>query len=190
MTDALRKFMSAFSVFDPQEIEAVIDSMGIETHAKGTLLLREGEITSRCYFILKGCIREYQLLDGVERNIAFFTEHQAVISYTSYLEQAPSQHYYTCLEDCVVLAGTRAQEQALHKLYPRLEFLTQTILQKDYQQIQRQLAMMISYSPEERYEYLLATRPELLQRVPLHHLASFIGVTPESFSRIRKRVSR
>lgn len=164
--------------------------MGIETHAKGTLLLREGEITSRCYFILKGCIREYQLLDGVERNIAFFTEHQAVISYTSYLEQAPSQHYYTCLEDCVVLAGTRAQEQALHKLYPRLEFLTQTILQKDYQQVQRQLAMMISYSPEERYEYLLATRPELLQRVPLHHLASFIGVTPESFSRIRKRVSR
>ena len=92
MTDALRKFLSAFSVFDAQEIEAVIDSMGIETHAKGTLLLREGEITSRCYFILKGCIREYQLLDGVERNIAFFTEDRAVISYTSYLELAPSHH--------------------------------------------------------------------------------------------------
>ena len=190
MTDALRKFLSAFPALDRQEIEAVIDSMEIETYAKGTLLLREGKITSRCYFILKGCIREYQLLDGVEKNIAFFTEHQAVISYTSYLERAPSQHYYACLEDCVVLVGTREQEQALHKLYPRLEFLTQTILQKDYQQVQRQLAVMIRYGPEERYEHLLTTRPELLQRVPLHHLASFIGVTPESFSRIRKRVSR
>lgn len=189
MTDALRKFMSAFSVFDSQEIEAVIDSMSMETHVKGTLLLSEGEITSRCYFILKGCIREYQLLDGAEKNVAFFTEHQAVISYTSYLEQAPSQHYYACLEDCVLLAGTRAQEQALHKLYPRLAFLTPTILQKDYQQVQRQLAVMIRYSAKERYEHLLSTRPDLLQRVPLHHLASFIGVTPESFSRIRKRVA-
>lgn len=90
MTDDLRKFLSTFSVFDVQEIEAVIGSMKIETHAKGTLLLREGEITSRCYFILKGCIREYQLQDGVEKSTAFFTEHQAVISYTSYLEQAPS----------------------------------------------------------------------------------------------------
>ena len=72
MTDALRKFLSAFSVFDPQEIDAVIECMEMKNYAKGTLLLREGESTTRCYFILNGCIREYQLLDGVEKNIAFY----------------------------------------------------------------------------------------------------------------------
>ncbi|HEY3402182.1 MAG TPA: Crp/Fnr family transcriptional regulator [Ohtaekwangia sp.] len=189
MTNELKSFLTQFNSFSPEEVEAIIESMAVKAFPKGAILLREDELTSTCYFIVKGCIRQYQLLDGEEKTIAFFTEHQPVISYSSYLERTPSQYTYQCIEDCELVAGTRESEQKLHKQFPRLEFMTQIVLQKDYQAVQNQLATMINLSAEERYQNLIETRPELLLRVPLQYIASYLGITPESFSRIRKRVT-
>jgi CRP-like cAMP-binding protein len=184
----LKYFLSNFNTFDENELQAILEHTTLGSFKKGVVLLKENEVTSKCYFILRGCIREYQLTDGKENTTAFFTEQQAVVSYASYLEQKPSQYNYDCLEDCELMVATREQEKKLHQQHPRLEFLTQTLMQKDYHAIQNRLVSMINSTPEERYTHLMETRPDLLQRVSLHLIASFLGITPESFSRIRKRI--
>jgi CRP-like cAMP-binding protein len=189
MTDHLEKFLASMDVFSAEEIKAIAESVEVTRFAKGTVILHQGQVVKQCYFVLSGVVREYMLTDGAENTTGFFTENQTVISYTSYLSSAPSQYYYSCAEDCILLVATREGEKELQKKFPRLEFLTRTILQNDYQQVQQQLAVMINSSAEERYRHLIATRGDLLLRVPHHYLASYIGVTAESFSRIRKRIS-
>jgi CRP-like cAMP-binding protein len=93
-----------------------------------------------------------------------------------------------CLEDCVLLAGDLGQEQGMYEAFPQLELITRRMMAEDFGEMQQQWAVFMTRSPEERYLHLLGARPDLLQRVPQHQLASYLGVTPESLSRIRRRL--
>ena len=188
MKESLTKFITKFNTFNQDEIRAIVENTQVEFFKKGTIILKEDEICTKCYFVLSGCVRQYQLVDGEEKTTAFFTEEQAAILYSSYLKKSPSKYYLSCVEDCILTTGTREQEQKLHKQYPKLEYLVHTLMPKDFSKIQERLSSIINHSPEDRYLELIKNQPELINRVPLHQLASYIGVTPESFSRIRKRI--
>jgi CRP-like cAMP-binding protein len=186
--EALRRFIEKFETFDHNEINAIIENTHVESFSKGTVIQKEGEVCTRCYFILSGCVRQYQIVNGEEKTTAFFTEGQASVLYSSYIEARPSEYYLSCVENCTLIVGTREQEKKLHQQHPGLAHLINTLMPQDYDRIQNHLSSMISNSPEERYLNLIATQPHLLDRVPLNQIASYIGVTPESFSRIRKRI--
>lgn len=188
MKELLTQFIASFKKFDENEINAIVEHTQLESLKKGTIILKEGQNCNKCYFVLKGCVRQYQLINGNEKTTGFFIEGQAAVLYSSYLEKAPSGYYLSCVEDAVLAVGTREQEQALHKQYPNLENLIYTLLPQDFIKAQEHIALLNNYSPEERYLVLVQKQPELINRVPLHQLASLIGVTPESFSRIRKRI--
>lgn len=188
MKEVLGNFISKFDTFNQEEIGAIVDNTELGFFKKGTIILNEGEVCSKCYFVLSGCIRQYQLVDGTEKTTAFFTEEQAAVLYNSYMDKKPSAYSLACVEDCILTTGTREQEQELHRKYPKLEYLVHTLMPQDYEKAQQRLASLINYSPEERYLALMKDKPGLVNRVPLQHLASYIGITPESFSRIRKRV--
>ena len=187
MKDALTKFLSRFNEFDQIEIQAIVDNTSLELFKKRTVILSEGEVCTKCYFILQGCIRQYQLIDGEEKTSALFTEEQATVLYASYLNKEPSKYSLCCVEDSIVISGTREQEEKLHEQFPKLKYLVYTVMRDDYLKSQERIASFINHTPEERYLMLMEHQPSLLNRVPLHQLASYIGVTPESFSRIRKR---
>ncbi|MFN6945807.1 MAG: Crp/Fnr family transcriptional regulator [Cytophagaceae bacterium] len=188
MKDLLAKYISRFEKFNENEIKAIVENTQMESFKKGTIILEEGKICNKCFFILKGCLRQYQLINGEEKTTGFFIEGQAAVLYSSYLEKIPSEYYLSCVEDCVLTTGSREQELKLHKQYPKLEYLIHALMPQDYAKAQERIAILSCYNPEERYLKLLKTQPELLNRVPLHQIASYIGVTPESLSRIRKRV--
>lgn len=188
MKEALRKFISKFDTFTQAEINAIVENTKLGYFKKGTVLLREGEVCNTCYFVLSGCVRQYQLVDGTEKTIAFFTEEQPAVLYASYMGRVPSKHYLSCVQDCLLTTGTREDEQKLHEHYPSLNYLIHNLMTHDFAKTQEHLSSLINYSPEERYQDLLKNQPGLINRVPLHQLASYIGVTPESFSRIRKRI--
>jgi CRP-like cAMP-binding protein len=188
MKKALKKFLSKFDTFSQEEIDAIVEKTKIGFFKKGTILLREGALCDKCYFVLSGCVRQYQLVDGIEKTTAFFEEEQIAVMYASYMQRKPSKHYLSCVEDCILTTGTWEEEQELHKEFPKLKYLVHTLMPQDYSKIQERLTTLINHSPEERYLILMKNQPSLINRVPLHQLASYIGVTPESFSRIRKRI--
>jgi CRP-like cAMP-binding protein len=190
MESELLQFVSKFEALTEADRQAIVAHIVVQTFKKGTILLHEGEISTQCFFVLKGCIRQYTVSDGEEKSIAFFTEEQAAVSFTSYTQQVPCNHYFACVEDCVVIVGDPQTEAEMRAQLPVLAEITRMMMEQDFGKTQMEFATFITSSPEERYRHLLQTRPALLQRVPQHQIASYLGVTPESLSRIRKRIAQ
>lgn len=189
MEDILKLFFKKFNALNEEETKAIVAHTQLEYFKKGDVILKQGKVCDKCFFILKGCIRRYQQIDAKEKTTGFFLEGDPIIFYSSYINQVPSNYSLSCVEDCTLLIGTREQELELHKKYPNIEtHLVYGLMLQDYDKIDHYTTLLNSYKPQERYLMLMKTQPEIFNRVPLLHIASFLGVTPESYSRIRKRI--
>ncbi|KAB2918252.1 MAG: Crp/Fnr family transcriptional regulator [Bacteroidetes bacterium] len=186
----LISFLNSFDTLTDEEREAIAQNLVVKSYKKGEVLLREGELCDECFFLLKGCLRQYYLTDNDEKTTAFYTEGQAAVSVASYATQTPSKHFVACVEDTTVIVGNLGQEEKMYAKFPKLLTITRSMIEEDYGKTQEDFAAFITSSPEKRYLDLLSNRPELLQRVPQHQIASYLGITPESLSRIRKRVAQ
>ncbi len=181
-------YIANFAPLSETEIEGIIKSLKIKHFEKGTFLLKEGQISKLCFFVLKGCIRQYYLVDGEEKTTHFYTEGQPITPYVGTFKRSPAKYYLSCVEDSIVTTGTPEDEAKLYEMFPQFESISRMATEEEVGKTQDELANFIINSPEERYLHLLETRPELLDRVPQYQLASYLGVTPESLSRIRKRI--
>lgn len=188
MHEVLRKFVSSFGILTQDEVSMIVDNANIRSFKKGTVLLREGQVAKECYFVLKGLVREYYIKDGEERSTNFFTEMQPVNSFTSHSKQTPSRHFLVCAEDCVLTIGSDSLEKEMCRRIPRLESIIRDEVQKETGKMQDDMAKLLTSSPEELYLDLVDNRPDLLNRIPQHQIAGYIGVKPETLSRIRKRL--
>ncbi len=171
-----------------EEVDYVTQAFPIRTFKKGTILLRAGEISRDCYYNLKGLVRQYQLINGEERSTFFYTEGHSISSMTSYRQKVASKHFLSCIEDTTLSVINYEKEKAFYKRFPHFIEMCRESTEEELGNYQNMLSDYITSKPEERYQSILETRPELIKRVPLYMLASFLGVTPESLSRIRKRV--
>lgn len=188
MDKDLAAFLSEFPILSEEERGIIGEQLIVGEFKKGDVLLREGEISDECYFVLKGCVRQYYLKDGDEKTTAFFAEREVVTSYLSYQQQIPSKHFFECAEDCKLIVGNLRQEKEMYEQHPKLVEITRQMMEEGLGKVHEEMAAYITASPEERYLSLSNNRPRLLQRIPQHQIASFVGVTPESLSRIRKRL--
>lgn len=184
----LIEFLSGFPELDKDKIESIANMIPVITPRKGTILLKESEIPKECYFVLKGMVRQYRLIEGIERTTEFYTEANGTVSSDHYTDQTPSSSFLECAEDCLLIAGNMKTDGVNYEQFPELAEITRRILENDLNRTKKALSDFILSSPKERYLHFMKTRPELLNRAPLHQIASYLGMTPESLSRIRKRI--
>lgn len=189
MENELIKYISRFISLNEEEKKALIENNPILTFKKGTILLREGEVATRCWFVIKGCVRQYFLKDGDEKTTAFYTEEQTIVPSSANEQQTPSKYYLSCVEESRLVVTYLDRIPEMYEKFPKFESISLILAGKMYEDSSESFASFRTSSPEERYRNLLKTRPELLQRVPQHQIASYLGITPESLSRIRKRIS-
>jgi CRP-like cAMP-binding protein len=188
--DALLRFLAKIPDLDDAERWRLARELPVREYPKGSVLLRQGDVPDSCYFVLEGCVRQFSLgEDGTETSIEFFTEEQAVEILQDQAEGKPSEYGLVCLEDSLLLVGDLKTIPATYATYPKLVPITRAMMQRNYARAQEAFAAFKASSPEERYRSLLERRPELLDRVPHYLIASYLGVAPETLSRIRKRIS-
>jgi len=182
------KYVSKYVTITKELEKSILESACIKSFPEGTLLLKEGNFSNECYFILKGCIRVFFLKEGEEKTTEFYTEGQAAIA-SCYGKKTHSVQYLECVEETVASVGNPELEAGMFQKYPQSESATLVMTETVMVNSQDNLAEFKMSSPEERYLALLKNRPDLIQRVPQHQIASYLGMTPESLSRIRKRIS-
>lgn len=154
----------------------------------GTTLLTEGDVATNLYFILNGAARLSHSNDDREITLQFFFENQIVASFESFYLNQPSGFALTCFEDSDLLVLSKTDFDWLRRTYPELEpEVTQFVCERfiAYRNI---FFNQLEQSPVERYQNLVENEPEILDRVPLHLVASYLGITPVSLSRIRARL--
>lgn len=186
MVNIILDFISKYITLTDEEVQIIKDLNLVGNFKKNTNILSEGEVASECYFILKGCIRSYYIIDGEEKTTEFYTEGQPITP-ISYVTKEPSEYYLSCVEDCAVSLGTK-NELLIQKI-PKLANLILQLNTELLVQNQISFDTFKNLSPEQRYLKLLETRPDLINRVPQYHLATYLGITPVSLSRMRKRIS-
>ena len=188
MENNIVSFLSKYITLTEEEIRIIEAHSLIREYPKGTLLLRAGQYAKECFLVFRGCVRKYYLVDGEEKTTEFFTENQPITP-ASYVKKAPSEYYLSCLEDCILSTGTPEKTQQFAEKYPRFASLIGTISNDLLADQQLSFDDFKNLSPEKRYLKFVEERPDLVYRVPQYHLASYLGIKPQSLSRIRKRLS-
>lgn len=188
MDDHILDFISQFVTLTEEEADIITKQNSIKFYPKDTILLSEGELAKECFFILKGCVRSYYVLEGEEKTTEFYTENQG-INPASYINKKPSEYYLACLEDCVIAIADEEQNRLLLERVPKLESMVIQMSRMLMMEKQLTLDDFKNLSPEKRYLKLIESRPDLFQRAPLYQIASYLGITPVSLSRMRKRIT-
>lgn len=173
-----------------EEVMAIDETMCVQHYKKGDILLRADQVSSETYFVLDGIVRQYYLVDGIEKTSGFFVDEQWVVSINNINHQTPSNQYLECCIDCRLLVGNSTKGEDLYRRFPNLEYISRKLMEKIFTEQQEKLEAFAISTPLIRYQNLLQSRPDLIQRIPQYQIASYIGVTPESLSRIRKRISQ
>jgi CRP-like cAMP-binding protein len=155
--------------------------------APRTVLLAEGEISRYAHFIKRGCLRLWFNKDGKDVTVQFFFEGQAVASIDSFLNNQPSLYAIESIEPSTILSMTRDHFEQLIQLYPEFKDGFQDYVFQRFRNYARLFLSRIKDKPEERYKDLIQNNPEILKRVPQHYIASYLGITPISLSRIRNK---
>lgn len=187
MQEKLIKFISKYISLTEEETNAIFSLDLFRSVKKGTILLSEGQKSKESYFILKGCIRTYFVIDGEEKTTAFYTEMEALTP-PCVISQTPSEYYVSCLEDTILVVSNSDMEAEMNSKYPKFEIMCRKLSEELLAKQRIDFDEFKTSSPEERYLNLLHKRPDLIQRVPQHQLASYLGITPQSLSRLRTRI--
>ena len=157
---------------------------------KRQYLLQEGDVCKYVAFVEKGMLRSYTIDDkGSEHVIQFAFEGWWISDQLSFLTGEPSVYNIDALEDCELLLLTKPAEEEMMEKIPKFERFFRILLQNNLIHTQRRLVGSLSMSAEARYFDLIESCPTIPQRVPQHMMASFLGITPETLSRIRKNVA-
>jgi len=152
-----------------------------------TILLREGEISKNGFYIEQGCIRLFFNNNGKDITFQFFFEGEGVSSVESFRTDQPSLFSIESIERSVIHTVSKRDFQKILETSPTIKKQVEDITVKRLFFYQRLFLSRIKDSPEKRYRELLENNPKLLQRVPQHYIASYLGITPVSLSRIRNR---
>lgn len=187
MQDILFDFISKYISLTEDEKNALLSLDLFHLVKKGTVLLKEGQKSQESYFVLKGCIRVYYIIDGEEKTTVFYTELDALTPHCV-INKAPSDYFISCVEDSILLISNADMTVEINSKFPKFDTMCRLLSEELLAKKQIDFDEFKTSSPEQRYLNLLQKRPDLLQRVPQHQLASFLGIKPQSLSRLRARI--
>lgn len=187
MQELLFDFISNYVSLTEDEKNAIRSLDLFRTVEKGTILLREGERSKNSYFVLKGCMRVYYLIDGEEKTTAFYTELDALTPHCV-INNTPSDYFISCVEDSILLVSNSDMEAEINSKFPKFESMCRLLSEELLAKERMDFDAFKTSSPEQRYLHLIQKRPDLIQRVPQHQIASYLGIKPQSLSRLRARI--
>jgi len=164
----------------------------LEVSAK-TILLAEGEISKKAYLIESGCVRVWFNNKGKDITFQFFFEGEGVSSIESFTKRLPSLYAIETIEPCVLYVINKKDMdfilKELNEIPAIREQLSNIALDRQINYMQH-FINLIKYTPKERYLNLLKEKPNIIKRIPQHYIASYLGITPVSLSRIRNAIIR
>lgn len=188
------KYFPGFDFFDftsqqvrisPKFISSFLDVVKAEHYKKGAILLREGDVCHKIYMVQQGILRFYYFQEGKDITHWFLFEKDAITEVDSFFKKQVSEYYIEVLEDCSLLTISLGKLNQLFEEFTEMERLWRLVTTKIIVELGEKVKDLQFRNATERYERLIEKHPTILQRVALGHIASYLGITQQSLSRIR-----
>ncbi|CAM3902948.1 MULTISPECIES: Crp/Fnr family transcriptional regulator [Flavobacterium] len=184
MKDHLLKYGN----FNKEEVNAILSHFETKEYKKKEFLLQTGHISNQEYFIIKGCIRCFVIdYNGKEHNILFGTENHWIGDLQSFIQENEATYNIQALENTTVLTISKEKWNHLLETYPSFSRYSITLYQNAFIKQQQRIIESFTLTAEQRFQNLITKFPHLLQRISQKHIASYLGITPEFLSLLRKK---
>ena len=188
MHELILENISRYIQLTPEETTYFTSLLKERKFRRKQYLLQEGDVSRYENFVTKGCLRTYQIdQKGQEYIVQFAVEDWWIGDMYSFLTQKPSKYNIDALEDSTVLSIEKSAMDELYTKVPKFEKFFRHLLQNAFIALQERIASNISETGEERYNQFRSKYASLEERIPQRMIASFLGLTPESLSRIRRQ---
>lgn len=175
----------------PEEETLFLSKIETKQFKAKTILLSSGEIADCTYFVNSGILRSFNINDNIIEHVLHFAcEGWWIGDMYSYISEKPGNLFIEVLEDAEVVVISKENHQILYKEIPKLERFFRILAENSLVAHQERLMDNLSLSAEERFEKMCKKYPSLIQKVAQKHLASYIGVTPEFFSKMKSKLLR
>lgn len=182
---ALQSFRDHYTALSPACEEAFREVAETVSVPKNTVLVTEGQNSNMMFFLLSGTVRAYYLKDGKDITDWFALEHEFMCAINSYFLKVPSEHYIETLQPCEMIVLKRKALGQLCAEFHEFETLSRMAITNIMLRLQSRIVGIQFETAEKRYTNLLKVLPDITQRASLGHIASFLGITQETLSRIR-----
>ena len=188
---ALKAFFNSIVKLTDEEFEDISKYFKPVKLKEGAYFVEEGQVCNKIAFIREGFMRAfYEINDDVEVTKYIQPRHTLITAFASFNSRKPSQEYIQALTDCELWVIDYNSMQTLYSKYPKWQELGRLVVEQIYQYLEARILSFLTLNAEERYRNLLNENPKLIQDVPLRYIASMLGITPETLSRIRQKVNQ
>ena len=187
MNTNLKTFITKYVNLSDIELEDITNKFKSKLVKKNNYLLRQGDTCKDLVFVQKGCLRLYYLKDDIEVSVWFAFQQSSTIEIYSFISENPSNYFIQAIEDSEVLYLPKKELNKLYQYQPKMQEMMRNFWEDVILNLINRFTALQKDSAEKRYLDLL-NKPAYLETIPQKYLASFIGVTPTSLSRIRKQI--
>lgn len=188
MFNDLKIFLSKYASFTDDDWNEITSRFTLKEVRRNDILLKEGAVCKDLVFVRKGCLRLYYIKDDIEVSVWFSFAQSSAIEVYSFISGNPSSYFMEATEDSELLSIPKQELEKIYISHPHMLVLMKNFWEDVLLTLINRFTALQTNSAEERYLDLLS-KPDYMQSIPLKYLASFIGVTPTSLSRIRKQLS-
>ena len=190
MFAVFESYLLSKAEFSPADVERIRAVTVVRTLQKHQFLLQAGEVCASQAFIVSGCMRTYSVDNkGAEHILYFAVENWWISDQESLTTGQPSGYYIDAIEDSTFVLIKKDDMERLRREIPTFDQLVNTTLYRSFLTSQHRIHSAISYSAEERYREFVEKHPEFAQRIPQHMVAAYLGMTTETLSRVRRKLT-
>ncbi len=185
----MKELLKSIGSFTDEEVAAIESAAYPKSISEGTIFFSGGQVFDKLFYIKKGAVRCYRIINGEEFTYFFFFEKEFVVDFESFLKKTDSQLRFETLTNTGFIILHKTDIYRLYDKYPRFEKLGRLMAEKAYLSAASRLKQHQTDDLKTRYLTLLTKNPKLIQSVPQHYVATYLGVKPQSLSRIKAEIA-